>query len=247
MINIISSTDKGIVRKENQDYYCYHIYENNNMAFAVVCDGMGGYLAGDVASRLACDIIKEQILKTDIRALNPVDIKNVLESALSVANAMVFELSEKEPNLNGMGTTATAVFIIDNQAFIMYAGDSRAYLTYDKNCVQITKDHTLVQNLVDNGKLTAEQAKSFPDRQKITKALGVLPYLDTDYIETEIPKNCSILICTDGLSNYMENEDVLRLSNEALEENSADVFINFALSEGGADNITAVLITRRAD
>ena len=245
MINIISATDRGLVRKDNQDYFVYHIYEDKNMAFAIVCDGMGGHNAGDVASRIACETIKQQLLRADLRAINPIGIKNVLESALSVANAMIFELSKEKESLSGMGTTVTAVFIIDNQVFIMYAGDSRAYLINNMNCTQLTKDHTIAQFLIDSGKIP--QSNKSKNSNKITKALGVSPELDVDYIEYKLPMNGSILICTDGLSNYMKSENVLSLTNEALQTNNAGVFIDFALTEGGADNISAVLVSWRAE
>ncbi|MEG1994378.1 MAG: protein phosphatase 2C domain-containing protein, partial [Oscillospiraceae bacterium] len=173
MINIYTSTHQGLVRKQNQDFFDFHIYENGEMAFVIVCDGMGGENAGEVASKLACDTIKTQILKTNTKFISPSNIKSILESAISVANSKVFDASQSDEKYGGMGTTVVVMFLIGSEIFVMYAGDSRAYIIGGNKINQITKDHTVVQSLVDAGEITCEEAQSHPQKHFITRALGV--------------------------------------------------------------------------
>ena len=247
MINIYTSTHQGLVRKQNQDCYDFHIYEGEDLAFVIVCDGMGGENAGDVASRLACDTIKNQLLKTDSKFISSSNIKSILQSAISVANSKVFDISNSEQKYNGMGTTVVVMFLIGSEVYIMYAGDSRAYIIKSDEINQITKDHTVVQSLIDAGEITSKEAESHPQKHFITRALGVNKELDTDFLECELSKNSSVLICTDGLSNYLVNDDIFSLAQSSIENKNADSFINYALSKGGLDNVTAVLVNRRTE
>lgn len=247
MINIYTSTHQGLVRKQNQDRYDYHIYEQDDMAFVIVCDGMGGENAGEVASKLACETIKNKLLKTDTRVINSMSIKNILESAISVANSKVFDSSKLDVKFKGMGTTIVVMFVIGSEIHIMYAGDSRVYIIKNDEINQITKDHTVVQSLIDAGEITSKEAETHPQKHYITRALGVEKELETDYLQYDLDDDSSVLLCTDGLSNYLIYDDIVALAKKSLENKNVNSFIDYALSKGGADNVTAVLVNRRTE
>lgn len=239
-MRIFAKTDKGKVRSINQDCFAANVL-SGGAAFAVVCDGMGGASAGDIASKSAVEIILQYVLNGYSQSMNSDDITRLLNNAISSANLEVFTLSQKDKELAGMGTTVVATIVRDNVAVICNVGDSRAYLIND-NLEQITTDHSVVQSLVESGKLSPEQAKIHPEKNVITRALGVEENIITDSYCVDLKDSDMILLCTDGLSNYADLNSILRIVKDNALDKITDLLINEANKNGGRDNITAAVI-----
>lgn len=239
-LKIFAATHKGSVRKQNQDCYAFRVI-NDGLAFGVVCDGMGGERAGDVASKLACETITERLESSIDASIRPSAVKNIIESAVSVANIKVYEMALKESKYSGMGTTVVVVVVLDDVLYICNAGDSRVYSVKDGKAQQLTTDHTVVQSLLDAGEITPEQAKKHPQKHYITRALGVQKDLDLDYNEYEFGDN-AVVACSDGFSNYADNDVVAKLVKDSAQASSAENIVAYALEHGGSDNITAVVL-----
>ncbi len=240
-MRIFAKTDKGKVRSINQDAFAANIL-SGGAALAVVCDGMGGASAGDIASKTAVDIISQYVLNAYNPSMTSDDIIRLLDNAIASANLEVFTLSQKDETLSGMGTTAVVAIVCEDQAVICNVGDSRAYLINDNLC-QITRDHSIVQTLVESGKLSPEEARVHPEKNVITRALGVEENILTDSYVIDICESDMLLLCTDGLSNYADSESILRIvKNNALDK-TTDLLIKEANLGGGRDNITAAVIS----
>lgn len=240
-MRIFAKTDKGKVRSINQDAFAANIL-SGGAALAVVCDGMGGASAGDIASKTAVDIISQYVLNAYNPSMTSDDIIRLLDNAIVSANLEVYTLSQKNEALSGMGTTVVVAIVRENQAAICNVGDSRAYLIND-NLYQITRDHSVVQSLVESGKLSPEEARVHPEKNVITRALGVEENILTDSYVIDICENDMILLCTDGLSNYADSESILRIVKENALDKTTDLLINKANAGGGRDNITAAVIS----
>ena len=173
---ISAKTDVGAFRENNQDAFLTGTFVNGD-AWAIVCDGMGGVSGGQIASALCVEKAASVIKKGYRNRMSVKSVKNLLESAISAANAVVFEESLKDNSLKGMGTTIVAAVIIGSIAVIAYVGDSRAYIVND-TITQITKDHSLVQLMIDTGKITPEEARNHPDKNIITRAVGVENFVE---------------------------------------------------------------------
>lgn len=237
-------TDKGLKRETNQDDFSVFSL-GESLVVAVLCDGMGGANGGTVASSTAVKAIEEHIRKVDMRSFSPRNIKSILQSAVYAANARVFDKACNDDTLYGMGTTVVAAIVHEDTAYIVHAGDSRAYIcnTAEKNIHQITRDHSIVQDLVESGQLTSEEAQHHPKRNVITRAVGVREEILIDYNEVVLSNSDILLLCSDGLSNFVDNDSITKI----LCENSADKcpqkLIALANNNGGGDNITSVIIT----
>lgn len=236
---ISAKTDVGAFRENNQDAFLTGTFVNGD-AWAIVCDGMGGVSGGQIASALCVEKAASVIKKGYRNRMSVKSVKNLLESAISAANAVVFEESLKDNELKGMGTTIVAAVIVGSIAVIAYVGDSRAYIVND-TITQITKDHSLVQLMIDTGKITHEEAKNHPDKNIITRAVGVENFVDADIEIIDISPSDKLLLCTDGLSGAVENSDIQSIINE-YREVSAEKLIEKALENGSRDNITAVVV-----
>jgi len=247
-LRIIGLTDTGMIRKTNQDDFTYGIL-SENASYTVVCDGMGGANAGNVASSSAVKVVSEAITKGFNEKLEGEQIKALLLESVQAANLYVYQQSISDKALNGMGTTIIACVIANNAtsgsiAFVAHAGDSRAYHLSGENILQITKDHSIVQNLVENGKLTPEEAKEHPRKNLITRALGVEKSLDIDLYEASFAENDIILICTDGLTNHVDTNEISEIVLQNGFENCAKQLIKAANENGGSDNITIVVVSQ---
>lgn len=242
MIHIYGKTDKGRVRNDNQDsFFIKNV--SDDCAFAVLCDGMGGANAGNVASSIAVETISEYIIKS-YRPNMPEHItEKIMRGAVESANIRLFELSKGNSDLKGMGTTVVTVLVSGNIAYTLHAGDSRAYLFNGNQINRITTDHSVVQTLIDLGKITEEEAKTHPEKNVITRALGVKDTIYTDFNVTEFNKDNKILLCSDGLSNYFSDESLAKMFTEKSPEALTEALVNFANNSGGSDNITAVIIS----
>ncbi|MBQ9544191.1 MAG: Stp1/IreP family PP2C-type Ser/Thr phosphatase [Clostridia bacterium] len=238
-------TDKGLKRASNQD--CFAISSVKDYLIAVVCDGMGGVDGGNIASEMACDFYVEKL--TDL--VNSVDDPSIIDrdilsrfisNAVSKANFEVYREALRVPALKGMGTTLVTCVIKDNMVLVGNVGDSRLYHITKYTVKQITKDHSFVQTLLDAGKITESEAAAHPNKNIITRAVGVEQNVQCD-IEAHRPEEGYLLLCSDGLSNYIDKDYFIKTVNSraSLSEKCSQL-VAFANSKGGADNITAVLI-----
>ena len=234
-----AKTDIGAFRETNQDDYQAGLFENGD-AWAVVCDGMGGVSGGQVASKICVERVSEAIKRGYRENMTIKTAQNLLNSAICAANSAVFTEAQNNRELSGMGTTVVAVMVIKGMAVIAHVGDSRAYV-FDKAMELVTKDHSLVQYLFDTGKITEEEAKVHPDKNIITRAVGILSFVDVDFDLVEIGNDKGILICTDGLSGSLEADEMLAIINENA-DSSAEKLVEMAIKAGSRDNITAVLL-----
>ncbi|MCI6254600.1 Stp1/IreP family PP2C-type Ser/Thr phosphatase [Eubacterium coprostanoligenes] len=240
-MKIVAKTDKGLVRENNQDAYAVGELPGE-VAWAVVCDGMGGAAGGNIASALAVKVISDKITSSYNEKMRDSSIKNLLDSAITAANIEVYDMAYSRPDLKGMGTTVVAVVVRDNVAHIAHAGDSRAYLVNKDGVEQITVDHSLVQNLVDRGEITKEEAEHHPNKNVITRALGVDKRIDVDFSEIDMQENETLVLCTDGLSNCVNNSEMAEDIKDGQYYAFADRLVKRANKNGGNDNITVVAI-----
>lgn len=242
-MKIVAKTDKGFVRDSNQDAYAVGEF-SDEVVWAVVCDGMGGAAGGNIASALAVKVISDKINASYRDNMRDVSIKNMLDSALTAANIEVYDMADAKPNLRGMGTTVVCAIVRDNQAYIAHAGDSRAYVLSNDGINQITTDHSMVQDLLSRGKITDEEAEHHPNKNIITRAVGVDKVIDIDFDQIDLDDDCTLLLCTDGLSNYVSREEIVELMSDGKHYAFADRLVQKANENGGGDNITVVVISK---
>ena len=241
-MKIVAKTDKGFVRDTNQDAYAVGEF-SDEVVWAVVCDGMGGAAGGNIASALAVKVIGEKINASYRENMRDASIKNMLDSALTAANIEVYDFAEARSEYKGMGTTVVCAIVRDRQAYIAHAGDSRAYVINNGNVHQITTDHSLVQDLVNKGKITLEEAEHHPNKNLITRAVGVDKEIEIDFCQIDLEENDILLLCTDGLSNYVSNSEIVDLMSDGKHYAFADRLVKKANNNGGGDNITVVIIS----
>lgn len=243
MLKAYGNTDTGNVRENNQDDFNCGVL-GKDAVFAVVCDGMGGENGGHIASRTACDIVTDSLTAAYGSGFGDNSIRSILQTAVTAANVSVFDKSQRDMGLKGMGTTVVACIVSNGIAHIVHAGDSRAYHLTKTGITQMTKDHSVVQLLVDRGEITEDEARFHPKKHFITRALGVMSTIDLDYCEFPLQDGEAILICTDGLSNYFSSKQLNEMITSAGYGKCVDKLISAAKKEGGADNITAVIISK---
>ena len=246
-MQIFGDTNIGCVRKINQDYYTNRLI-NPSFAYSIVCDGMGGIEGGEIASRMAAEYI-EKVLNNKIdENLSDEELINLLDNCVKGANSEIFSYAMENQELKGMGTTAVVAVAKDNKIYGVSDGDSRLYKinTEQGTMEQITNDHTLVQILLDKGQITAEQAKNHPKRHIITRALGVDIFIETDAFETSFDEDEIILICSDGLYNYANKNEIIKKTKDCVQLGTVKPLIDAARANGGGDNITAVIITHKS-
>lgn len=232
-------THQGMVRKQNQDTFAYRKLSDGR-AIALVCDGMGGARAGNVASSMAVELFLSEFLRReDADALDYRD----MERAADLANARVYQRSLSDPICAGMGTTLVAALAGPEIAAILNEGDSRCYLVREQGILRITRDHSLVEDLVERGELTREQARTHPNRNLITHALGAEPELHTDVFHQPLSPGDFLLLCSDGLSNVVSEQEILfEVLHGGPPESCCERLLEIALHRGAPDNVTVVLI-----
>ena len=244
MLKTFSITDIGKRRKLNQDYvYTSEMPVGHLSNLFLVADGMGGHNAGDYASRYTIETIVDEISKSNDES--PVF---VLEKAIKRANSLIRQKSEEEMELNGMGTTVVAATIEGNKLCVANVGDSRLYIINNREIRQITRDHSLVEEMVRMGGLKREMARNHPDKNIITRAIGALDDVDVDFFEVRLNKGDTILMCSDGLSNMIEDEEIRMImqgQRDIVEK--AESLVKAANNNGGKDNIAVVLVEPFAD
>lgn len=227
----------GLVRSSNQDSLRFGALDNGGY-YAVVCDGMGGANGGNVASNIAVDVISARIVDGFANGAAPRP-DHLLESAMAAANIEIFDKAQSDATYEGMGTTVVAVIVFGKDAYISHVGDSRVYLYRDGAVTQVTRDHSVVQEMIESGQLTEEQARSHPRKHFITRALGVSVMEEGEFDELELEPTDKLLLCTDGLTNMVDDGSLSELLHNSA---TVDILIQSALDGGGTDNITAVLM-----
>lgn len=235
-----SITDVGVKRKINQDcVYCEENAIGNFPNLFIVADGMGGHKAGDCASRTCIDCVVEKMKKSDKKT--PV---SCLEEAISYANEKVYTMAQEDEALEGMGTTFVGAIVLGDYLYVANIGDSRLYVIDDKEIRQITEDHSLVEAMVRNGEIERREARFHPNKNIITRALGTTKQVESDFFEVELKPGNVILMCSDGLSNMIDDEDmmyIIRRYNEDIEA-AGKKLVGKANECGGKDNISLILI-----
>ena len=237
MLTFVGASHIGKIRKDNQDSFLTRSL-SDEVGFAVVCDGMGGANGGSVASRMAAETIAEVLTREYNGETEEEAIYRLLTRACETANAEVYRRSQRESELDGMDTTAVIALVCGQKAHILHVGDSRAYLLADA-FTQITNDHSMVQELVDSGEITAEAAKTHPQKNMITRAVGVEGFITCDCDTVPFEKGNILLLCTDGLTNMVSDEDI---KNILTAKADPERLISAALTAGGRDNVTVVLV-----
>ena len=240
-------TDKGSVREENQDCFKIEYVKPQKFTLAVLCDGMGGANGGSIASLQSLETFSDSVLsKLSSRRKTKYNIREVLLDACRTANTFTYEFSMFDDSLSGMGTTLVGGIIRDSgECHIINVGDSRAYYLSRKTRTirQITRDHSLVEDLVEHGVITAEQALTHPQRNIITRAVGTDSQVEADYFNFELGIGDVLLLCSDGLSNTVSDEKMLEEAKLRREpEDLCRALMDLALSRGARDNVTVVAV-----
>lgn len=240
-MNIWGITDVGVVRQQNQDDYHIELLAED-MALGIVCDGMGGAKAGNVASQLAVETFLETA-----KAQPPEQWRNepeaLLHFAAEQANGAVHFRASVDADCRGMGTTMVAALVIGTQAYILNIGDSRCYLVQPDGITKVTRDHSVVEDLVARGQITPEQARQHPQKNLITRALGAESKLRADLFRQPMEPGDALLLCSDGLSNVVSDQELLyEVLHGGPAEDCCRRLLDIALSRGAPDNVTAVLL-----
>jgi len=241
MISMLSAwgiTDKGAVRQQNQDAFQFIVREDGGAG--VVCDGMGGARAGNVASSMAVETFCEVLTREEDRWNS--DPRSVLAEAAEQANGVVFAKAGADSDCHGMGTTLVSVLLCGEHAYILNIGDSRAYHISRDGISRITRDHSVVEDLVSRGELTPEQARLHPQKNLITRALGAEEQVKADLYEMPVTPGEFLLLCTDGLSNTVTDQEILyEAVHGGAPEGCCSRLLDISLTRGAPDNVTVVL------
>lgn len=228
-------TDRGKVRKNNQDAFYYNITDNGTVA--LVCDGMGGAAAGDTASRLAAETFVASLKHP------AANIPKLLQRAVNAANDEVISYSQEHPECDGMGTTLVAAVVEENKAYVINVGDSRCYYIDHRGIRQITRDHSVVADMVRRGLITPEEARNHPRKNLITRALGASVDCEGELFQVRLEPDSMLLLCSDGLTNQVTDQEILF---EALSGGEIDTccrrLVDLTLRRGAPDNVTVVLL-----
>ena len=243
-MRIGKQTDVGRVRKLNED--SVYVNEDKRFLYAIVADGMGGHKAGEVASAMMVDIVKNHINNRVSEQIDYIEMSEILRQSFISANNLIYTYAGYNDKIMGMGTTATLAMIYRGKIITVHVGDSRAY-AIGCGIKQITKDHSYVAELLSRGLITPEQAKNHPKRNYITRAVGTEEFVKVDVCIRDYGGEV-ILVCSDGLFNCIDDEEIKKIvqENEDL-QNAARMMIEKANENGGADNITVALIENKED
>ncbi|WP_068468010.1 Stp1/IreP family PP2C-type Ser/Thr phosphatase [Candidatus Protochlamydia phocaeensis] len=238
-ISVYGISDVGLVRQNNEDFWTQLLDDQ----FFVLADGMGGHQAGEIASKEAanhlCTIFKEKLISSD-KSLKSVQ-KHLLE-AIQEVNSLIFRMGLEHEGMRGMGTTLCCIFLHPKGIVYGHVGDSRIYRLRKNKLEQLTHDHSLLRELIDLGQLNEEQAEDFQYKNIITKAIGTEPYVEPSIRHDMIHANDILLMCTDGLTDLLSDQDIQRILVQTPEENMAAKLVETAKQRGGYDNITVVVI-----
>ena len=239
---VAAKTDLGRIRENNEDKFEFYIPDDEATLAArgqvfVVCDGMGGHAAGQIASELACKTF------IDVYLNHPAaDVKDALVESVAAANRYVFLVSRSVAARKGMGTTMTSMVLLQNKAYVAQVGDSRAYRLRDDILTQITEDHTYMHEMIRMGVLTPEQAAVHPQKHVITRAIGIDETVQCDVYEFEIHEGDTYFLCSDGVLNHVEDDQIQQILSSNGPAAATWKMVGAALLGGGSDNTTAIVV-----
>jgi len=240
-MRVFAGTDIGKAREMNQDYY-YVSRNSDEVKLCVLADGMGGYTGGEVASNLAVISVKNYIYNNYAKIkLETDEIINLLKDATQYANMIVYEKTREISVLEEMGTTLEVVLMVENKIYISHIGDSRIYKIRNGKIKQLTKDHSYVEKLINEGKISKEEAINHPKKNIITKALGCTAFVEPDVIQKKMEKKDIIVMTSDGLTNKLTDKQIYEIIEKDI-ETSVRNLINEANELGGNDNITTIIV-----
>ncbi len=235
-------SDIGCVRSCNQDA-CMAEQLDKNTLLCVVCDGMGGAKAGNVASSLAAEVFSQEVKQSFTSDMDMEAQGQLLTQALKLANFTVYDQSRQFEEFSGMGTTLVAALIGQKKATILNVGDSRAYAIHEDGITQLTVDHSLVQLMVSRGELTPEQARTYPGKNYITRAVGTEPATEGDVFHCTVERGSCLLLCSDGLSNLLDDQEILfEVLHGGEKDQCCQRLVDIAKGRGAPDNVTCVLV-----
>jgi protein phosphatase len=244
VLEVVSATHPGMVRSHNED----SIATDAEIGLAVLADGMGGYNAGEVASGIAVEMIrtemKKALSKKNPEELNGRDAEQLIEKHATRANIAIYQASQSQPQYSGMGTTLVVALWHDNQVSVGHIGDSRLYRLRGGALEQITRDHSLLQEQIDSGMITKEQARHSQNKNLVTRAVGIDPEVETEVHTYSVQPGDVYLLCSDGLSDMVTDEDV-QLTLSSLAANlplAAEQLVQLANDNGGRDNVSVILV-----
>ena len=235
-------SETGKVRAQNQDVF--RIEElDRNVVLAAVCDGMGGAKAGNIASRLAIDVFTEEVRCSYKSAMTQEQIEQLLQNAVKLANFTVYDQAQQFGDFAGMGTTLVAALVCGRDATIVNVGDSRCYHITHNDIRRITVDHSLVQMMVERGELSAEEARNYPGRNYITRAVGTEAIVESDLFAIRLERGESLLLSSDGLHNELDDQEILfEVVHGVNNDNCCRRLLDIADMRGSPDNVTCVLV-----
>jgi len=234
-------SDIGKAREKNQD--AYYASKDLSLPLYMVADGMGGHNAGEIASSMAMRIIEKKFLENKDLLTSKEIIFDIIKRSIEEANTKIYLKSLENEDCKGMGTTITLAYIFKNEIFIGHVGDSRAYLIKKDNIIQITEDHSFVNELIKIGSITKEEAKNHPKKNMITRAVGSSSIIEMDLIARNYEEDDILLLCSDGLSNMLKEFEISQVfSKEKDIQKACETLAYMANQKGGLDNITVVAI-----
>ncbi len=242
LMDVYGASDIGCVRSLNEDSFCiYQLDEGTRPGFCILSDGMGGHNAGEVASQKTVQFVAESMM--DALSSDTTTIPKEMKKAVQVANDGVFRMAEENQSQQGMGATLVLAVVLEDEVYVANVGDSRAYAYRNGELVQITKDHSVVEEMMANGSITPEEARVHPQRNMITRAIGTDPSVEPDLFEYDYLPGDVLLLCSDGLSGMVEAEEISKILDEnASAKETVSTLIDVAKEKGGSDNITAICI-----
>ena len=235
-------TDPGCVRPQNQDVYQIEKLDGSSALF-LVCDGMGGAKSGNVASSLAADVFVLEVRRNWKHSLDESHIDQILQNAVKLANFTVFDQAQQFEEFNGMGTTLVAALVRGRKVTVIHVGDSRAYAITRDGIRQVTRDHSVVQMMLDRGELKPEQARNYPGKNLITRAIGTEGTVKSDLTHFTLERGESLLLCSDGLSNMMDEQEILfEVVHGVNKQYCCQRLLDIAKNRGAPDNVTSVFV-----
>ena len=244
-MKVVGMSDRGAVRAENQDCFRTALTGGGTLLTAVLCDGMGGAQAGSVASAIAADTFMSHAANSLDESSSASEMHMILTDATNYANIKVYDRAFADFSCMGMGSTLVGLMVNGKRACVVNVGDSRAYYITKRRIEQITRDHSLVEEMVARGKISRAEAQNHPKKNIITRAVGVEASVASDLFDVKFSEGSRILLCSDGLSNLVSAEELrLVCGNHADPEKACEALVELALKRGAPDNVTVVLAER---
>ena len=235
-------TDPGCVRSQNQDAYQMEQLDKNTL-LCVICDGMGGAKSGNIASTLAIDVFVQEVRRSWSSDMDQEQTDQMLQGAVKLANFTVYDQSRQLEEFEGMGTTLVAALIRGKQVTLVNVGDSRAYRVNRDGVRLLTTDHSLVQLMVEQGELKPEQARNYPGKNYITRAIGTESVVLCDIFHLDVDKGDCLLLCSDGLSNMLDDQEMLfEVVHGVNKQYCCQRMLDIAKNRGAPDNVTCILV-----